>query len=199
MAEDEPVTAFAVYIGQSHLGTYLTREDAEAALRRIAEQPGKMSPDEIAMLEVRRVEAIADWEDSSISIGGRDIADIHAEIDKWRAEFETWRAEMEVWHKEVEDRRKEFEEWRAEVEKWRAERDTVVRGSEGGKSRSRRPWAPYALPIVKAASPGVSSNSIVLRIRDAWKKNPEWPALPKTDRAIQTWVSEQRRPKYHEV
>jgi hypothetical protein len=198
MAGDEPSTSFAVWIGETHLGTYATREDAKAALMRIAEHPGDLSPREIEMLEVRRVEAIADW-DSSISIGGRDIADIHAEIDKWRAEFETWRAKMEVWHKEVEDRRKEFEEWRAEVEKWRAERDTVVRGSEGGKSRSRRPWAPYALPIVKSASPGVSDNSITLRMRDAWKKHPKWPALPKTDRAIHTWVSEQRRPKYPEV
>jgi hypothetical protein len=193
--ENEPIVAFAVFIGEARLENpqnYATREEAEAALRRIAEEPGDLSPREIAMLEVRQV---VDWYEPAYGLGDRNARDIHAEIDKWRAEFETWRAEMEAWHKEVEDRRKEFEEWRAEVEKWRAERDTVVRGSEGGKSRSRRPWASYALSIVTTASPGVSGNSIVLRMRDAWKKHPEWPALPKTDRAIQTWVSEQRRPE----
>jgi hypothetical protein len=71
MAKDDPDTAFAVYIGETYFCSYDTREEAEAALRRI----GNLDPHGVA--EIR---AVPVWEEPSISVGGRDLADIVATV-----------------------------------------------------------------------------------------------------------------------
>jgi hypothetical protein len=111
-------------------------------------------------------------------IGNRNLVDIIAEIEKWRVE--------------VEEQRKEFEAWRREVEGWRKGRDVAVRGSEGGKKKPRRLWAPYAAPIMDALPPKTTSGVIILRMKNAWEKHPKWPPLP-GERALRTWISERRK------
>jgi hypothetical protein len=89
MTEDKPVIEFAVFIGEARLGNphyYATREEAEAALRRIAEEPGDLTPRDIEMLEIRPV---TDWYDSAVVGGGRDLGEVLAEQNARLAEIET--------------------------------------------------------------------------------------------------------------
>jgi hypothetical protein len=69
-------------------------------------------------------------------------------------------------------------------------------GRTGGRRAAgkRRSWTDHAISIVTAASGDLSDNSIILAVRTEWKKHPEWPRLPKTDRAIQMWMAPIRRP-----
>jgi hypothetical protein len=100
-------------------------------------------------------------------------------------------SEMKLWQGRV-----ETEERLAAVERWQtAHEQATRRGGDGGKKKPRRPWALYALSIVNAASDSISNNVIVSRIRAEWKKHSDWPILPTSDRALQTWVSEVRQPQ----
>jgi hypothetical protein len=70
------------------------------------------------------------------------------------------------------------------------------RGRKGGEKKGSRrpPWEVNALSAVTTAPDGVSDNAVIRRLRTLWTKHPDWPPLPKTDRALQTWAARVRRP-----
>jgi hypothetical protein len=135
----------------------------------------------------RAEEAVRIWR-AEIDAGQHPSMTLGVKLKVMNAEVVALRAESERW-------RAESERWRAEMEKWRAERDPTATGFRGRKTRVGRPWAVYAIDTVNTASLKVSDNSIILTLRAMWKEHPEWPSLPATDRALQMWVSQQRRPK----